>query len=910
MISEFLSNNVRRHSMEKKVIIIVLAAVALSLGLPDMTRPIVTDNCGQYLAGQLIIKLNSSLRGKVEVNDENGLALFGVPALDKLSRCWQVDDVTQIYRDPNPSPVAQKYGCDMQYIIQFPAKQDIKPVAESYEALGEVVYACPNSVLKLDEEPDDPLYSHQWHLAQIGAPFAWGVAKGDTSVINLVIDDGCDWCHPDIQDNLWINHPEDINGNGRFDTLPPPAGDLDGIDQDQNGYIDDVIGWDFKDGDPNPMPTLGCDHGTHCWGNINAVTNNGVGVAGATWNSRSMVVRCEATPGFVNIYLAIASIYYAVPKGIWAISMSFGSSSSHSGMADACQFAWDSGCVLYGSAGNEGSESVRYPACYEGVENVAASSGGDMKASWSNYGTWVDVTAPGDAIYATVTRAGGSYGSMSGTSMSAPLAAGVACWMKSFDLTMSNVTCTLKMHEACDSMPDPLYPQGKLGAGRVSMANIVLPLYYCDLKMTDWRFNDASGNNNGRPDPGEAAALIITYHNTVGWQNATNVSATLACTNPEVEIVKNIATFPDIPAGSSGNCSNDSFVVSVPQNMPPQKLYFFVSANASPEPAYPDTSLSVISGEPKLFIVDDDNGADYERWYTSACDSSSILYDTYNVQTSGSPTFDTLHHYPVVIWFCGKDSTTTLTATDRANLAQFLDNGGNLLISGQNIAQNISGESFLADYLHAQFVNPSTRKPFMVGIPGDPITQGDTMVAGGGGGANNGSSLDGIKPVNNGFGCAFYEDFGDTTVQAAVRYKNSYAVVFFSAPFEAIDHSTSKYLQKWTLLRRIMEYFGQRVPGVSEPTKVLPSKRPYVLHIAPNPFANVAQVQFIAPVTGKVELRTWTLTGRLVDNQTGDVTMGEHAGFRIDGKKFSNGVYIVQLITPKGVFAQKVAVLK
>ncbi len=896
--------------MMKRVLALVLVAVAVVLALPDLTRPVVTATDGeQYLAGQLIIKLNPALRGKISPTNKHGLVLFGVPALDKLNRHWQVDDVTQIYRDPNPSPIAQKYGCDLQYIIQFDQGQDVKEVAESYQALAEVEYACPNGVMKLDEEPNDPRFVSQWHLPQIGAPYAWSVVKGDTSVINLVIDDGADWPHPDIQDNLWINTLEDINHNGRFDSLPSPDGDLDGIDQDANGYADDVIGWDFIYGDPNPICEGNDDHGTHCWGNINAVTNNAEGVAGATWNTRSMVVKCGGG-GFVNIYAAISSIYYAVPKGVWAISMSFGSSSSHQGMADACQFAWDSGCVLYGSAGNEGSEYVRYPACYDGVENVAASSGGDMKASWSNYGTWVDVAAPGDGILATLPRHMGLYGSMSGTSMSAPLAAGVACWMKSFDPTMSNVACTLKMHQACDSMPDPLFPQGKLGAGRVSMANIVLPLYYCDLTMTDWRFNDASGNNNGRPDPDETAALIVTYRNTQGWQNATGVSATLTCTNPDVQIIRGTATFPDIPAGSSANCSNDSFVLSIPQNSPPQELTFYLSVSACPDPAYPDTSFSVVSGEPRVLLVDDDLGENYERWYFAACDSNGVLYDTYNVETSGSPSADTLMHYPVVIWFCGMDSTTTLTAADRTNLAQFLDNNGNLLISGQNIAQNISAESFLSNYLHAQLVDPSTGKPFIVGITTDPITMGDTMVAGGGGGANNGRSLDGIRPANNGVGCAFFKDYGDTTVQAAVRYKNNYGLVFFSVPFEAIDHSTSKYLQKWTLVKRILEYFGERVPGVEETPPEVPDKRPYVLHITPNPFSRTAQVQFIAPVTGQVELRTYTINGRLIDSQTRNVVLGQRGRFQLDGKKLSNGVYLVQLVTQAGVFAQKTAVLK
>jgi len=894
----------------KRVLVLALIVCAAAFALPDLSRPVTTGPDGeQHVAGQLIIELAPALRGRVSLSSADGVALFGVPALDEMSRRWQVNDVSPLLRHPNPGPVARRYGCDLQYIVQFAAGQDVAPVAAEYEALPEVEYACPNGVMTLDEEPNDPSYRSQWHLAKIGAPYAWGVAKGDTAVYNMVIDDGCDWLHPDIQANLWINAAEDINHNGRFDTLPPPEGDADGVDDDMNGYMDDVIGWNFQLGINNPMPATSDDHGTHCWGNVNAVTNNGEGVAGTTWNTRSLAVCCGGG-GYVNIYAAISSIYYAVPQGIWSLSMSFGSSSPYQPMRDACQYAWDSGVIEFGSAGNDGSEVVRYPACYEGVENVAASGPQDTRTSWSNYGTWVDITAPGSGIYTTIQRIHGSYGSMDGTSMSCPLASGVACWMKSFDNSMSNVACTARMHAAADSMPDPLFPEGKLGAGRVSMANVILPLYYCDLRMSAWRFNDAAGNNNGRPDPGETAALIVTYANTAGWRDASSVNAVLTCAQGSVQIVKGTATFPNIPAGGSGNCSADSFVISIPPDNPPQQLQFFLTVDADPDPAYPDTSLATTSGEPRVLIVDDDLGQNYERWYTSACDSNGILYHTYSVQASGSPSSDTLRHYPIVIWFTGDDSLTTLTSTDETNLTSFLTNGGKLIISGQNIAQDISSDPFLADYLHAQFIDPSTRKPYMVGLPGDPITQEDTMVAGGGGGANNGTNLDGVKPLGGATGCAFYKDYADTSVQALIKYKDGYAVVYFAAPFEAIDHATSRYLQKWTLIKRIFDWFGERVPGVEERPPVTANPRPYVLSVSPNPFSKNCRVQFIAPVSGAVELRTYATNGRLVSSQTKQVTLGERAFFELDGSGLSNGTYLVQLVTSDGIFAQKAAVLR
>lgn len=890
------------------VIALLGAVVFAGSAWPDLLRPVVRTTDGrEHIAGQLIIKLAGEMRGQVKVEQKDGVALFGIPGLDELNRKWGVTVIAPLWRRPFVDPIAQKYGCDLQYLIQFDVNQDVAPVAAEYGMRKEVEYVSPNGYMRFDDVPNDPEYSRQWHFVNLGAPVAWGVAKGRPRVVNCVLDDGLDLFHPDVEANLWINSVEDVNGNGRFDTLPYPDGDLDGIDQDMNGYTDDVVGWDFVTGDAIPMPYGTDSHGTHCWGIVNAVTNNGIGIAGTTWNSRSMALRCGQGGG-ISIYAAIGAIYYLVPiANTWAISMSFGSSTPYQPMADACRYAWESGLVLFGSAGNEGQEAMRYPACYEGVENVAASGRNDTKTSWSNYGTWVDVTAPGEGIYSTVPRLVGSYASMDGTSMSAPLAAGVACWIKSYDTTISNATCIQMLHDACDSMPDPLYTQGKLGAGRVSMANVILPFYYCDLRLTDWRFNDGGGN--GRPDPGETVSLIVTYTNSPGWQNATNVAASLGVLGTDITIIKGTATFPDIPAGASGNCSADSFVFQIGPDAPPEIIRFFLTVSSQPDPAYPDTNFVAQSGTTRVLIVDDDNGQDYERYYTAACDSNRILYDVYSVQTSGSPSADTLRHYPVVIWFTGDTRTNTLTPADQTSLASYLDNGGKLIISGQNIAYELSSSPFLANYLKCEFVADSTGKPFLPGISGDPLTRGDTMVTAGGGGSNNARSSDAIRPRQEAFACARYRDYPDTTATPMIRYAGNYRLVFFSVPFEAIDHS-SRYLQRWTLIKRIFEWFEERLPGVEQEPLHFKSDRPYALHITPNPLSSRATVEFTAPVSGRVDLQIYNLSGQLVKSVARDVNFGDYVRLNVDTRDMANGIYLFGLVTPDGVYAQKAAVLR
>jgi hypothetical protein len=185
------------------------------------------------------------------------------------------------------------------------------------------------------------------------------------------------------------------------------------------------------------------------------------------------------------------------------------------------------------------------------------------------------------------------------------------------------------------------------------------------------------------------------------------------------------------------------------------------------------------------------------------------------------------------------------------------------------------------------------------------------MVLGGLGGANNSTSADGIRPLNGASGCGCYRDYPDTTVQAAIRYDGAYRVVFFACPFEAIDHTPSRYLQKWTLIARALTYLGERMPGITQPRPNPPSLSagPF-LEIRPNPFTRYTTVSFTAPVSGRMELRAFSTDGRMVASETQTAVIGQHMSFKLDGARLANGTYLVQVKTPAGIYAQKTAVLK
>jgi subtilisin family serine protease len=412
------------------------------------------------MPGRLIVQLADSRAG-------GGTSDVGDAELARLGAKWGVTSWRRIV-PPRLGARAGKSATDRLFVVAFSETLDVSSVAAALRNSPAVEYAGPDAMLQcfgqIDDEPDDPRFPEQWYLRKIRAPQAWSDTHGDSSVAITVIDDGVFWPHEDIRGNLWVNAAEDINHNGRLDTLPPPDGDLDGIDQDGNGYVDDVIGWDFVDNDPNPMPALGDDHGTFCWGASDAATNNAAGIAAPPWNVRGMALRC-GEGGLIYVSAAIAAIYYGLGEGAWVFSMSFGSSSPYPPLEQACQAIRDQGALAVAASG---STDPVYPAAYPSVIAVAASDSNDYHAAFSGYGPWVDVCAPGVNIISTTPS---GYETWSGTSCATPLASGVLAWMKSRFPSITDDSAQTLLYAWCDSMPDPLYPQGLLGHGRIAMTD-------------------------------------------------------------------------------------------------------------------------------------------------------------------------------------------------------------------------------------------------------------------------------------------------------------------------------------------------------------------------------------------------------------------------------------------------------
>lgn len=322
------------------------------------------------------------------------------------------------------------------YAVVQPAEGLEQESVEMLKNDSNIEYVEKNWIVTLDNEvtsevmtSTDSMYSKQWGLKNTGtnsggwfssgkagedvnAERAWEIQKGNKDIVVAVIDTGIDYRHPDLQANLWVNEAEK-NGEP-------------GVDDDGNGFVDDVYGYDFANNDADPID--GHSHGTHCAGVIGAA-HNGQGVMGVMSKVKLMGIKFLSDSGSGETIGAIKSIEYAIKNGANIMSNSWGGGERSEALKEAIVAAKDAGILFVAAAGNESNNNdsrPTYPASYdvENVITVGAMDGKGNKASFSNYGKEsVHVFAPGVNILSTVKN--GGYQKMSGTSMATPMVSGV-----------------------------------------------------------------------------------------------------------------------------------------------------------------------------------------------------------------------------------------------------------------------------------------------------------------------------------------------------------------------------------------------------------------------------------------------------------------------------------------------------
>ena len=269
------------------------------------------------------------------------------------------------------SIVIKLQNSDKVYKINLSPNEDIDVILEKLVKVPQIEYATPNFKYKIAKTPDDSHYSSQWYLEKVGAPDAWETTTGSQDVIIAVLDTGVDINHPDLSANIWHNNSEIPNN---------------GLDDDNNGYIDDYYGWDFISESSDPLPKYddgwtesGIHHGTVVAGVAGAEGNNGIGISGLNWSIKIMPIRVLDGAGLGDTSNVYKGIKYAVNNGADFINLSFVGDNQDSLLNSAIQEAWEAGIIIFAAAGNNNinlNNSPRYPVCNEYVIGVLASTVG------------------------------------------------------------------------------------------------------------------------------------------------------------------------------------------------------------------------------------------------------------------------------------------------------------------------------------------------------------------------------------------------------------------------------------------------------------------------------------------------------------------------------------------------------
>lgn len=386
--------------------------------------PVPKLEMGQYQINSIYVKTKS----KVEVDGNRFVS-------DVLNKGFENVSVSKLNKIANSNSNKVK-GTPVErlYVVEYAVGVDSYDMAQELMKNPEVEYAVPVfNRYTTGFSPNDPEIPQQWHIDQ-NANDAWNITKGSPEVIIAIVDSGIDWQHTDLLPNIYKN-PGEIAGNG--------------IDDDNNGYIDDVNGWDFvgnltfqqamsrqwkPDNDPKPL-YISNDHGTHVAGCASAATNNGVGVASFGFNTKLMPIKCGSdnwnSGGTRGIFRGYEGLVYAAENGADIINCSWGGPGFNPAEQEIVNSIVEMGVLIVASAGNDTEnidEESFFPTGYNNILSVGSVQSNNRRSSFTNYGIRTDIYAPGTNIYSTLP--GNRYGSMSGTSMAGPVAAGLAGLIK------------------------------------------------------------------------------------------------------------------------------------------------------------------------------------------------------------------------------------------------------------------------------------------------------------------------------------------------------------------------------------------------------------------------------------------------------------------------------------------------
>lgn len=499
------------HKFTVALLLLILAATFTELSAQNR---VITKGNKAYLSNTLIVKIKQTNANTL--NKSAGITQI----FQRVLKTANIN-VSKTFK-------SSAKAFDEIYTLNYDSYIDPELLAAKLSKSKEILWAEPKYLSRIDIIPDDPNYGFQNYLKKIQAEEAWDVTEGDSTIIIAIIDTGIDWDHPDLAANMWINNDELPNNS---------------IDDDNNGYIDDYRGWDFgglngvADNDPREDDP---DHGTHVAGLASAVTNNGVGIASLGYRSKLMPVKSSTDSyrdQFGNPYVVYGyeAITYAADNGAHIVNCSWGNNSFSRLGEDVINYAISKGVLVIGASGNDNTSDDHFPSGYNGVISVTSVNQNDVRSTFSNYGEGVDISVQGENIYSTWQN--DTYATLSGTSMSAPIVAGLAALVKSRFPTYSPIQLGEQIRVNATPIDDLNNSyRRKLGYGRVNALNAVSNQASKSVRAYDITFSDQTSGANGNNifENGELVEVTIKFRNILNPTTALQVKLENASTHAQI----------------------------------------------------------------------------------------------------------------------------------------------------------------------------------------------------------------------------------------------------------------------------------------------------------------------------------------------------------------------------------------
>ena len=478
-----------------------------------------------FANNRLIVKFKESLQNTLQTRQNNAFFSFGISEIDELNANWGC--VKAVFMGSR--------GQILNVVLEFKNPIDIDRAIIAYHNTGKFEFVEPDFIVRgegqevcpPDVVPNDVFFSRQWGFKNDGtfslstavagkdikAVDAWNVTTGSPSVVLCIIDTGCKLDHPDLTGRIWQNTKE-IAGNG--------------IDDDNNAKIDDTQGWDFVNNDNNPTDDYG--HGSNVTGIVGSNGNNSLGYAGMDWSCKLMIVKCLDNSNNGLYSNIVAGLYYAVDNGAKVINLSLtGGSTVSASLESAVNYAWNKGVLIVTSMGNNNVNTVLYPAAYSNLIAVGSINPNGKRTkpffwgttSGSNYGSHIDVVAPGNYIYGISFNSGTNYGTYwGGTSQAAPYVSGLASLMLAKNKNLTPTQLKSIIEKGCDDQTgDPTEDTAGFdnfyGWGRIN-AKKTLDLVPINTGVND--LTDASEFLYVSPNPSRGV-FTISFQNYVTSQD-------------------------------------------------------------------------------------------------------------------------------------------------------------------------------------------------------------------------------------------------------------------------------------------------------------------------------------------------------------------------------------------------------